>query len=124
MQYRPTAGELLTDVATLLESEVLEAVSGPLQHRVRVAANLVRIVEREIRLGPAAAQEERHRIALLLNDFDADLPTLRSALATRLADPEPLGGPFERAVYDSLLATARDDIAIAKPGYAEWTSEE
>ena len=124
MQYRPTAGELLTDVATLLESEVLEAVSGPLQHRVRVAANLVRIVEREIRLGPAAAQDERHRISLLLNDFDADLPTLRSALATRLADPEPLGRPFDRAVYDSLLATARDDIAIAKPGYAEWTSDE
>lgn len=124
MQYRPTAGELLTDVATLLESEVLEAVSGPLQHRVRVAANLVRIVEREIRLGPAAAQDERHRISLLLNDFDADLPTLRSALATRLADPEPLGAPFDRAVYDSLLATARDDIAIAKPGYAEWTSDE
>jgi hypothetical protein len=124
MQYRPTAGELLTDVATLLESEVLEAVSGPLQHRVRVAANLVRIVEREIRLGPAAAQDERHRLSLLLNDYDADLPTLRSALATRLADPEPLGGPFEQAVYDSLLATARDDIAIAKPGYAEWKSDE
>ena len=39
MQYRPTAGELLTDVAMLLDSEVLEAVSGPLQHRVRVAAS-------------------------------------------------------------------------------------
>jgi hypothetical protein len=124
MQYRPTAVELLTDVAALLESEVLEAVSGPLQHRVRVAANLVRIVEREIRLGPAAAQDERHRLSLLLNDYEADLPTLRTALAARLADPEPLGSPFERAMYDSLLATARDDIAIAKPGYAAWTTEE
>ena len=94
MQYRPTAGELLTDVAALLESEVLDAVSGPLQHRVRVAANLVRVVEREIRLGPPAADDERHRLSLLLNDFDADLPALRASLANRLADPEPLGAPF------------------------------
>ncbi len=124
MQHRPTAGELLTDVAALLESEVLDAVSGPLQHRVRVAANLVRIVEREIRLGPAAADDERHRLSLLLNDFDADLHALRAGVASRLADPEPLGAPFERAMYDSLMMTARDDLAIAKPGYAAWTSDE
>ena len=83
MQYRPTAGELLTDVASLLESEVIDAVSGPLQHQVRVAANLIRIVEREIRLGPAAAQDERHRLSLLLNDFKAELPVLRTGLAIR-----------------------------------------
>lgn len=124
MQYRPTAEELLTDVAALLESEVLEAVSGPLQHKVRVAANLVRIVEREVRLGPAAVHDERHRLSLLLNDYDADLRALRAALATRLADPEPLGAPYERAVYDSLVATARADLAITKPGYASWTSDE
>ena len=117
MQYRPTVSELLDVVATLLEDEVLDAVGGPLQHRVRVAANLVRIVEREVRLGPGADADERHRLALALNDFDADLLTLRARLAARLAEPESLGKPAERAIYDGLLATARADLTISKPGY-------
>jgi len=123
VQYRPTTTELLSDVAALLENEVLDAVTGPLQHRVRVAANLVRVVERELLLAPTLAEEERYRLALVLNDFDADLADLRTRLAARLDDPEPLGAPWTRAIYDALRATARDDLAIAKPGYEAWTGE-
>lgn len=123
MQYRPTVSELLSDVAALLEDEVLDAVDGPLQHRVRVAANLVRMVEREVRLGPAADAAERERLALVLGDFDSDLKTLRNRLADRLAEPESLGLPWERAIYDALRATVRADLAISKPGYDSSDSE-
>lgn len=38
MQDRPTASELLKAIEHLLDDEVLEATTGPLRHRVRVAA--------------------------------------------------------------------------------------
>jgi hypothetical protein len=123
MQYRPTVSELLNDVAALLEDEVLEAVTGPLQHRVRVAANLVRVVEREVRLGPAADAAERESLALVLGDLNADLVTLRARLAARLAEPESLGRPWERGIYDTILTTVRADLAISKPGYDSSQSE-
>ena len=63
MQYRPTAAELLDIIAELLEDEVIDAVSGPVQHKVRVAANLARILQREAELGPATDAQERTVIA-------------------------------------------------------------
>ena len=51
MLDRPNASELLETIAELLGDEVLPATSGLLQHKVRVAANLCRILDREARLG-------------------------------------------------------------------------
>jgi len=117
MQYRPDAVELLDAVADLLEREVLDAVPPHLQHRVRVSANLCRILQREQQLGSANAAAERARLAAIIGDDHADLHTLRAALTARLGDPAPLSPEQDRAIYDALLATVRDDLAIAKPGY-------
>ena len=48
MQYRPTAAELLHDISALLSDEVLDQVSVAVQHKVRVAANIAQILEREV----------------------------------------------------------------------------
>ena len=53
MQDRPTAAELLADIAELLEGEALDATSGALRHKIRVAGNLCRIIEREVSGGGA-----------------------------------------------------------------------
>jgi hypothetical protein len=111
------ATELLDDIASLLEGEVLSAVSGPLQHRVRVAANLARIVQRELELGPAGAAAERQRLGALVGDTNGDLAELRARLAARLRDPAPLTADEQHAIYDALVATVRADLAISKPGY-------
>ncbi|MGH2898436.1 MAG: DUF6285 domain-containing protein, partial [Solirubrobacteraceae bacterium] len=58
MQDRPNAEELLAAIANSLEQEVMPALSGALEYRVRVAVNLARILERELRLGPAALARE------------------------------------------------------------------
>ena len=50
--------------------------------------------------------------------------TLRAQLLARLADPTPLDGDESTAIYDALLETVRSDLAISKPGYADWTREE
>lgn len=123
MQYRPTAAELLEAVAQLLEDEVLGAVEGPLQHRVRVAAHLTRMVQRELANVAQADTDERERLARLLAEPEADLPTLRAHLAGRLADPEPIDSALNREIYTALLSTAHADLAICKPGYDRWTAE-
>lgn len=120
MQYRPTAAELLDVVAELLETEVLPAVSGPLQHKVRVAGHLTRMVQRELDLGAPADDEERRRLAAILGDDEADLVELRARLRDRLLDPTPLDDAFSTDVHAALLATARSDLAICKPGYDAW----
>ncbi|MEC3917143.1 hypothetical protein [Nocardia sp. CDC160] len=50
MQYRPTAPELLTALADLLETTLLPALPPELRHEARVGAHLARMLERELTL--------------------------------------------------------------------------
>ncbi|MDT5086134.1 MAG: hypothetical protein QOJ61_3177, partial [Mycobacterium sp.] len=45
---RPTAAELVTAVAEFLETDVRESTTGQVNFHARVAANALRIVEREL----------------------------------------------------------------------------
>jgi AcrR family transcriptional regulator len=122
VQYRPDAAELLDAVASLLEDDVIAAVPAHLQHQVRVAANLCRILEREATVGPANDAAERARLAAVLGaGDDSDLVSLRADLAGMLADPAPIDPALDRSIRDALLATLRADLAIAKPGYDATT---
>ncbi len=124
MQQRPTAAELLADISALL-TQVIDVVPDPQKHQVRVAANLAGIVEREVTLGPGNDDNERNRLAALLDEgADTDLSALRAQLLARLANPSPLDPDESLAIYDVLLDTVRADLAISKPGYADWTREE
>jgi hypothetical protein len=122
VQPRPTASELLTVVAQVLDDQIVPALDGPAQHHARVAASLVAIVERELRLGPAADEREREAIRGLLDDDrdDGDLHALRARLSAALragmADDEATSA----RVWAILLAAARDDLAISKPGHDGW----
>lgn len=124
MQQRPTAAELLADISSLL-TQVIDVVPDPQKHQVRVAANLAGIAEREVTLGPGNDDAERARLAALLaQPVDTDLRTLRAQLLARLSEPAPLEGDESTAIYHALLDTVRADLAISKPGYADWTREE
>ncbi|MTE14431.1 hypothetical protein [Nocardia aurantiaca] len=50
MQYQPTAPELLTALAELLETTLLPALPPELRHQARVGAHLARMLERELTL--------------------------------------------------------------------------
>jgi len=135
VQYRPDAAELLDAVASLLEADVITSVPPHLQHQVRVAANLCRILERETQLAGTNDDAERVRLSLLLalignrddsngddsNGDDRDVRSLRADLVARLDDPAPLDAVVERSVREALLDTLRADLTIAKPGYAAPT---
>ena len=125
MQYRPTAAELLADIATLLEDEVIDALDGPVQHKVRVAANLARILEREVALAAANADRETATIRVLFglpSDDPTPLPELRARLAGALRAGD-LPGLSETAVWQALVDMTRDDLAIAKPGHDSWRGD-
>ena len=63
VKYRPTDAELLDAIATLLEDEVLPVVPPSVQHKVRVAANLARILERQQAIEPPALAKEQAALA-------------------------------------------------------------
>ena len=117
MQDRPTAAELLRDVATTLDERILPLLSGNEQHQVRVAANLCRILEREVRLGPALADEERGLLAALRPDrpHDAPVAELHAELARRVATVDDR--EFLARAHAALLTITRGKLAVDKPGY-------
>lgn len=128
MQFPPDAPDLLAGVGELLEENVLEAVPGHLQHPVRVAGHLVRLVERELRLGPEADAAEVALLAALLDvtaDTDSDLADtsagaaeLNDELARLLRGSEDLD--LEEKAWTALVDITRRDLAIAKPGHDAW----
>ncbi len=117
--YRPTAAELITAVAEFLETEVRNATApngrlatepnsrladvGAVNFHARVAANALRIVERELRqTGPEPEllgfpDEQDLARAIRDGDFDNRGPGLESALRTLV----------------------RHRLEVAHPGYAD-----
>jgi hypothetical protein len=120
MQDRPTASELLATIADLLENDVLAATRGGLQHQVRVAGNLCRILEREARLGAAADARETELLAEALGEAPAgrDALALSQALVARL-DAGTDAALAARA-WRALVEIVRGKLAIAKPGHDAW----
>ncbi len=117
MQDRPTANELLEAIGDLLEKEVMPALKGPVQHQVRVAANLARVLEREVEL---AAPLEAREIALLADvlgeDVGARTAEELSRELTRRLDAK-LDPVLEQRSWLALLEIVRGKLSISKPGY-------
>jgi hypothetical protein len=120
MQDRPTASELLEAIAALLEGEVLTATQGGLQHQVRVAGNLCRILEREARLGAEAEAREVELLAGALGEPAGGRDAL--ALSRALVERLDAGGDraLERRAWRALVEVVRGKLAVAKPGHDGW----
>lgn len=118
MHDRPDAVELLAAIADLLEREVMPALSGGLEYRVRVAANLARILEREARLGPELLERERELLEALVGPAENVL-ALNARLVERLRSSD-VDLDFERRALAALGEIARGKLAIARPGYERY----
>jgi hypothetical protein len=100
---RPTAAELVAAVADFLDSDVREATEGQVSFHARVAANVLRTVERELTDDRAAPE--------LLGYPD------ETALAAAIRAGELDGRAGE--VLPCLRALVRHRLAVAHPGYDE-----
>ncbi|MCP2293810.1 hypothetical protein APR11_000214 [Nocardia amikacinitolerans] len=97
-QYRPSAPELLTALAELLEDTLLPELPEGLRHSARVGANVARILRRE---------------------WEA-LPPERTIAAA----PDEIGdAELDPISWQALVDVVRRDLAVAKPGYDLWERE-
>ena len=102
---RPTAAELVAAVADFLDSDVRAATDGQVAFHARVAANVLRTVERELS-GDRAAPD-----LLGYPDETALAAAIRAGdLDDRAAD-----------VLPCLRTLVRHRLAVAHPGYDEAT---
>jgi hypothetical protein len=105
---RPTAAELVAAVADFLDNDVRDTTEGQVNFHARVAANVLRIVEREL-LDDAAGE---------VSDVLAGLGFADEA---QLAAAIRAGGLDDRPgdVLPVLRTLVRHRLAIAHPGYDE-----
>lgn len=106
-QGRPTAAELIAAVAEFLENDVRHATTGQINFHARVAANALRMVEREL----LAESESDCRAALAELGFD-DEAGLAGAIRAG-----GLHGRPESQVVGCLRTLVRHRLAVAHPGY-------
>jgi hypothetical protein len=105
---RPTAAELVAVVADFLDDEVRGAVDGHLNFHARVAANVLRIVERELRAGtPADVTDALARLGF------TDETALAAAIRAGKLDDRPSD------VLAALRTLVRRRLDVAHPGYAD-----
>jgi hypothetical protein len=129
MNDRPTAAELLAAVERFLEESAVPALEGPAKYHARVAANVVRIVARELATEDEHAAREWQGLAALLGD--AEKPAERTALADairarneelvrRIRAGEADTGPWREALIAHLSRVVADklDVAQRKPPQA------
>ena len=117
---RPTAAELVAAVADFLDKDVRDA-TGPngrladgaqVNFHARVAANVLRIVERE--LTDDSAAEVTSKLAELGLADEAELATaIRAGALDDRADE----------VLPTLRTLVRHRLAVAHPGYAQSTPD-
>lgn len=115
MMDQPSARELVEAVREFIEQKALPELKGHTAFHARVAANALAIVARQLEMGPAAAAEERQRLAALLGR-DGALDELNRELSRRIRDGEI--GAESAALMEHLEKTARDKIAIDQPNYS------
>jgi hypothetical protein len=124
MQDRPTIAELLGAVEEFLERDVVRALSGPAQYHARVGANVMRILARELDLGPAFARQEWQRLDRILGaepmpegegPLREGISRRTRALCQRIRSGDADHDPWRREVFAHVRATVEEKLAIAKP---------
>jgi acetylornithine/succinyldiaminopimelate/putrescine aminotransferase len=109
---RPTAAELVTAVADFLETDVRSATTGQVNFHARVAANALRMVERELLV--TSAEDVTEALANVGFDDEAELAAAIRAGA--------LDNDAEKVV-SCLQALVRHRLAVAHPGYDHQDNE-
>lgn len=117
MQDEPTPIELLESVAQFLRESVMPETSGRTNFLVRVAANAVDVVRRQLELTPAADAAELARLKSILGT-EGDLASLNALLCERVEQRRiDLNTP---GLADHLWQTTLAKLAVDQPQYAAY----
>lgn len=127
MYDRPTVAELIEAAREHMEAQLIpltRATDRKLYFQTLVAANVLKIAQREIDLSEAHAAEQWARLNLVLGE-DKPLPptpsAVREALSARnaqLTDAIESGKMDDNAdLFDHLIQTAIEQLTVANPKY-------
>ena len=126
MQDRPSYDELLGAVERFLEQEIMPNVEGSRRFHARVAANVVRIVRRELEREEEQLAAEWARLADLLGPAErpAGRAALREAIRRRtaeLCERIQRGDADEGGSREVILAhvrrSVREKLLVTNPGW-------
>ena len=124
MQDIPDKATLLSAVRRFLKADLARAISDPgLRFRVLIAANVLGVVEREIKSEHTHHSAEVERLSLLLDGVDKDaLMALHGDEARREALAPLyellLGGEVEEeALFKHLKATLAEKLSVVNPRF-------
>ena len=105
---QPDVGALLEAVRGFLADELAPELEGRTRYLLKVAANVLAIVERELELGPEQATHHAERLARL--GFVSDAALARAIRAGDLDDRHD-------QLADELRRVVADKLEVARPGY-------
>jgi hypothetical protein len=126
MNDRPSATELLAAVERFLEEFAVPALEGPAKYHARVAANVVRIVARELATEDDHLAREWDGLAALLGDATAAKPGERAslrdaifarneALVRRIRAGDADAGSWREALLAHLSRVIADKLDVSQP---------
>jgi hypothetical protein len=125
MQDHPTHAELLEAVQRFLDEEVVPHTEGRRSFLARVAANVIRIVGREIALEEEHLDREWRGLDDLLGEelrpgtragLRAAIHGRTASLCERIRDGEADSGAWRAKILAHARRTVRDKLAVADPG--------
>ena len=129
MQDRPTSVELLEAAADFVDHEVVPAIQGARQFQVRVVANVMRIVAREIQMEDPVTRNEVKALAALLghdkphlhslDDLHKAAMKLNEELSEKIRAGEADDGAFRAETLKVVRQAVEDKLRIANPRYIE-----
>ena len=117
MQDQPTPGEMLKTVAAFLRSAGPKEAQPHVAYQVRVAANVLDLVARELAIAPQENMLEAERLRAILK-CDGSLEELNTAFAEAL-DRGTLS-ILSPKVWDHLWATTLAKLSIDQPAYSGY----
>ncbi len=129
MQDRPTSIELLEAAADFVDRELVPAIEGARQFQARVAANVMRIVAREIKLEDPLVRSEVKALARLLgrdaphlhslDDLRAAVASMGEELTAKIRAGEADDGARRREVLAVVRQSVENKLRIANPRYLD-----
>ena len=126
MQDRPSYDELLGAVERFLNEEIMPSVEGSRRFHARVAANVLRIVRRELEREEEQLAAEWAGLCELLGPAEspADRPALREAIRSHTAElceriqrGDADAGGIREVVLGHVRGTVRDKLLVTNPGW-------
>ncbi len=115
---RPTAAELVSATRDFLTDKIAPELSGFNAFQLRIATNVLAIVERELAIYPEAENSERQALQSLTGEDTQDVKELERALATKIRSREVT--LETEGLKDYLWQSVLTKLAIDQPHYARY----